>query len=75
MPLPEQERSIGRFGFVLDDFDPASPVESIRRSLADLRQQPVVFGDRDNPLRSVYMQFRLRLGRGRSVAPQSFPRA
>lgn len=65
MPLPEQERSIGRFGFVLDGFDPGAPVESIRRSLGDLRQQPVVFGNRDNLLRSVYMQIRLRLGRRR----------
>lgn len=64
MAMPDQERSIGRFGFVLDGFDPASPVESIRRSLAALRRQPEIFGERDNLLRSLYMQIRLRLGPG-----------
>jgi len=61
LPIPHQERSIGRFGFVLDGFDPSRPVESVRRALKSLRAQPAVFGARQRLLRSMCLQSLIQL--------------
>ena len=67
LPVAGQERTIGRYGLLLDGFESSEPTGSVRDRLMALRDQPVAFGNRESLLRSVVLQTRMQVRRCESV--------
>jgi hypothetical protein len=66
LALSGQERSVGRFGFVVHGFDASNPAASVHAALLALDRQPDVFGGRQGLLESLHLQVRLRTERAAS---------
>lgn len=71
LPIAGEERTLGRFGFVLERFDTADPAASIRHAVSILRVQPRVFGEREGILRTIYRQALVQAKRARHSASRS----
>jgi len=68
LPVAGQELTIGRYGLLLEGFEPSEPLGSVRDALLTLQAQPVVFGNRESWLRSVVLQTRMQIRRFQSVS-------
>lgn len=70
LPFPGQVTNVGRYGFVLrGSLDPERPAGSIRRHIADLAQQPPVFGRRESLAGFVRSQVGMQLRKRQRATP------